>query len=180
MTVGIDIYTKIYQKDVNNYIIEDDKGNIEVKGGYVSQFYQDEKDAELRNTSRILDFAIVNYFLYGIKPEETIFTCNDKSMFQIITKTGGTYDATYWKSSTGTKLVNKVNRVFASKNKLHGNLYKSKQVTKKTGETVTQYDSIASLPEHCVVDNKNNLMINAIDKQWYVDMAYKKINDFKE
>ena len=180
MTVGIDIYTKIYQKDVNNYIIEDDKGNIEVKGGYVSQFYQNEKDVELRNTSRILDFAIVNYFLYGIKPEETIFTCNDKSMFQIITKTGGTYDATYWKSSTGTKLVNKVNRVFASKNKLHGNLYKSKQVTKKTGETVTQYDSIASLPEHCIVDNKNSLLINAIDKQWYVDMAYKKINDFKE
>ena len=180
MTVGIDIYTKIYQKDVNNYIIEDDKGNIEVKGGYVSQFYQNEKDAELRNTSRILDFAIVNYFLYGIKPEETIFTCNDKSMFQIITKTGGTYDSTYWKSSTGTKLVNKVNRVFASKNKLHGNLYKSKQVTKKTGEIVTQYDSIASLPEHCIVDNKNNLLINAIDKQWYVDMAYKKINDFKE
>ena len=101
-------------------------------------------------------------------------------MFQIITKTGGTYDATYWKSSTGTKLVNKVNRVFASKNKLHGNLYKSKQVTKKTGETVTQYDSIASLPEHCIVDNKNSLLINAIDKQWYVDMEYKKINDFKE
>ena len=180
MTVGIDIYTKIYQKDVNNYIIEDDKGNIEVKGGYVSQFYQDEKDAGLRNTSRIVDFAIVNYFLNGIKPEETIFTCNDKSMFQIITKTGGTYDATYWKSSTGTKLVNKVNRVFASKNKLHGNLYKSKQVNKKTGETVTQYDSIASLPDHCIVDNKNNLLINAIDKQWYVDIAYKKINDFKE
>lgn len=180
MTVGIDVYTKIYQKDVNNYIIEDDKGNIEVKGGYVSQFYQNEKDAGLRNTSRIVDFAIVNYFLNGIKPEETIFTCNDKSMFQIITKTGGTYDATYWKSSTGTKLVNKVNRVFASKNKLHGNLYKSKQVNKKTGETVTQYDSIASLPDHCIVDNKNNLLINAIDKQWYVDIAYKKINDFKE
>ena len=180
MTVGIDVYTKIYQKDVNNYIIEDDKGNIEVKGGYVSQFYQNEKDAGLRNTSRIVDFAIVNYFLNGINPEETIFTCNDKSMFQIITKTGGTYDATYWKSSTGTKLVNKVNRVFASKNKLHGNLYKSKQVNKKTGETVTQYDSIASLPDHCIVDNKNNLLINAIDKQWYVDIAYKKINDFKE
>ena len=68
MTVGIDIYTKIYQKDVNNYIIEDEYGNIETKGAYVKQFESD----GLRNTTRILDKAVVNYFLYGTKPEDII------------------------------------------------------------------------------------------------------------
>ena len=94
-------------------------------------------------------------------------------MFQIICKTGGTYTDTIWKSDKGNVKTNRVNRVYASKNHNHGNLYKV-----KTGEKVRN-DSIANLPEHCIVDNEDKLTINDIDKQWYIDMAIKRINDFK-
>ena len=40
-------------------------------------------------------------------------------------------------------------------------------------------DSIASLPEHCVVDNTNQLSLDDIDLNWYISEAYKRINDFK-
>ena len=39
-------------------------------------------------------------------------------------------------------------------------------------------DSIANLPKHCVVDNNNELTINDIDKQWYIDEAKKRIDSF--
>ena len=69
--------------------------------------------------------------------------------------------------------VNNVNRVYSSKNENDGNLYKTKYV----GELVRK-DSIANLPNHCVVDNGNNLRINDIDKSWYIEQTYKRINDF--
>jgi hypothetical protein len=34
------------------------------------------------------------------------------------------------------------------------------------------------LPEHCIIDNDNHLSITDVDKQFYIDMAQKRINDF--
>jgi hypothetical protein len=34
------------------------------------------------------------------------------------------------------------------------------------------------LPEHCIIDNDNHLTIADVDKQFYIDMAKKRINDF--
>lgn len=171
MTVGIDIYTKIYQKDVNNYIIEDEYGNIETKGAYVKQF----ESNGLRNTTRILDKAVVNYFLYGTKPEDIIKNEKDVFMFQYITKTGRSYGDTVWETKDGLIAVNNVNRVYASKKETDGKLLKIKEID---GITI-RCDSIASLPEHCVVDNTNQLSLDDIDLNWYISEAYKRINDFK-
>lgn len=164
----------VWQKDVNNYIMTFEDGHVKVKGGYVGQY----QSSAIRNTSRILDTAVVEYFTKGISPIDTIMNCDDKYMFQIITKTGGTYTSTYWKKDNGDIKVNKVNRVYASKNNKYGNLYKTK-IVEKNNEKIIRKDSIANLPEHCVVDNNDTLNINDIDKNWYINMAMKRINDFK-
>ena len=166
----IDSCTGVWQKDVNNYIMTFDDGHVKVKGGYVSQY-----DGEgIRNTNRIVDVAVVDYFIKGVDPAKTIMDCMDKYMFQIITKTGGTYEETYWKHKDKDIKVNKVNRVYASKDESYGNLYKVKYTNNKI-----RHDSIANLPEHCIVDNSDTISIDDINKSWYINMAWKRIKDFK-
>lgn len=175
MTTEIDICDAIYQKDVNNYIMvmkKGDKIKIKTKGAYVKQF----ESKDLRNTTRILDEAVVRYFLENKLPQDTINECDDLFMFQYITKTGHSYGNTVWEKEPNKLVaVNNVNRVYASKVDTHGNLLKIKEINGLTIRT----DSIANLPVHCIVDNKNELSINDIDKNWYIDIAWKRINDFK-
>jgi hypothetical protein len=163
-------FKKIWQKDVNNYIIVDENDNIKVKGGYVAQY-----EPSLRNNARILDIATVEYFVKGVKPEETVNKATDIFLFQYITKTGRTYDTTYWQHQGAEVEVNNVNRVYSSKDTTDGTLFKIKRVG-----NITRKDSIANLPPHCVVDNGNKLTIDQIDKTWYIDQAYKRIHDFME
>ena len=171
LSSDIDICKGIWQKDVNNYIMiinKKGKDKIKVKGAYVAQY----DGSGLKNSNRICDIAVVDYFVKGISPEETIGKATDKYLFQIITKTGGTYSETEWMSDKGIVKVNKVNRVYASKNFQFGKLFKIKYLEK------IRRDSIANLPEHCYVDNKDILDIKDIDRKWYIDMAWKRITDF--
>ena len=66
--------------------------------------------------------------------------------------------------------VQKVNRVYASKNPNMGTLVKV-----KPDGTVGK---IGGLPESCIIDNKNKLSLDAVDKSWYVALAKKYISDY--
>lgn len=97
-TMEIDEVRKIYQKDVNNYVMlggidKNGKDVIKVKGAYVSDFGGGDFK---HNTMSIVCDAIVDYFLYGIPVEETIMDCDDIQKFQMIAKTGRTYQDVIW------------------------------------------------------------------------------------
>lgn len=175
MMMEIEVAEGIWQKDVNNYILKED-GKIKVRGGYV---YQAKVGAAnhggtmIRNTKSIIDDCVVSYFVYGIEPEQIIGDCDDLMKYQIITKTGGTYYKTVHQSAMGDKIVNKVNRVYATTDKRYGTLKKH-----KVKDGVLRVDTIASLPDHCYVDNNNMFDITKLDKSWYVNMAWSRINDF--
>lgn len=169
----IDVCNSIYQKDVNNYLITFEDGHIKSKGGYVGQYNRKGAD---RNVMQICDIAIVDYFAKNIAVEKTVNDCQDIFKFQIITKTGGTYGHTFWSSENGDIEIQRINRVYASKNHNHGNIYKTK-IDLKSGKI--RKDSVANVPEHSIVDNDNKLSINDIDKQWYIDIIKKRINDYK-
>ena len=66
--------------------------------------------------------------------------------------------------------VQKVNRVYAAKNPNMGTLVK----IKPDGSL----GKIGGLPDSVVIDNKNRLTIDSIDREWYVSLARKYINDF--
>lgn len=169
MKTKIDICTDIWQKDVNNYIMKLDNGKIKLKGSYVAQA----EEGTLKNSAKIVDIAVVKYFTEQIDPKVTINECKDKYLFQIITKTGGTYKETLWYNKGTLQKTNLVNRVYATKNKSQGKLYKL-----KIDKGKERKDSIANLPDNCLVDNKDIATIDMVDKKWYVDMAIKRINDF--
>lgn len=167
---------EVYQKDVNNYIMLDMKGNIKTKGGYVKN-YSVKKGKEkfgnfVSNSMTIIDEAIVKHLLFKTSVEDTILNCNDPMRFQITTKKGPTYKRVEWEINGEYITTNNVNRVFASNDDKYGKLMKVKQNGRR--------DTIASLPEHCFVYNKSidTFDMDLVDKYWYIREAKKRINDF--
>lgn len=164
ITLEVDVCTSIWQKDVNNYIMRFENGQIKTKGGYVSQY-----TPSIRNSMRIVDVAVVEYFTNNTPVRDTIYGSSNIYDFQIIKKTGSTYSATVWELDGVDRRVNKVNRLYASKKQHHGKLYKLKE---------NRRDAVANIPDHCVLDNANKLTLSEVDREWYVDMANKRIADF--
>ena len=66
--------------------------------------------------------------------------------------------------------VQRVNRVYASKNPNMGTLMKV-----KPDGTVGK---IGGLPDSCIIDNKNQLTLDTVDKSWYINLAKKYISDY--
>lgn len=76
-----------------------------------------------------------------------------------------------WDNYDGPRsAVQKVNRVYASTNPHMGTLVKV-----KPDGTVGK---IGGLPESCIIDNKNQLTLDAVDREWYVALAKKYISDY--
>ena len=108
--------------------------------------------------------------------EDTINACNDIFQFQIIAKAGAKYREAYHMVDGEKHPVQKVNRVYATKDVRCGKLFKVKAETDAAAK-------IEMLPEHCSIDNTatddpNHTTITQIDKDFYITMAKKRINDF--
>ena len=109
----------------------------------------------------------------NIPIEETINTCKDIIKFCFTAKTGNTFLKTYHYVNNEPRIVNKVNRVVASKDESLGTLKKFKI----TDEGTPRYDKIAEIPEHCRLLNEELQMIDDLDKEWYVSFAKNKLKE---
>ena len=102
-------YVEIFQKDVNNYVQVMDDGSVNVKGAVGLS-------RGLKNSKAVVSNAFINYLLSGKDYKEFINECQDLRQFQIITKTGHTFDETVVIDKDGNESkAQKVNRVFAVK-----------------------------------------------------------------
>ena len=197
----------IYQKDVNNYVMVDHKGKVKTKGAYVTFGIPPAGAFSINNNFTIVKEAVIAYFTKGTPVEETIYRCTDIHKFQIIAKAGGGYKAVYWVPSDfeerkdqwrkdnryrlGTvsgksvwkypsmlwrdydgprQELQKVNRVYAAKDPGLGSLVKV-----KPDGTVGK---IGNLPDSCVIDNRNRLTLDDVDRSWYIALANKYIEDY--
>lgn len=180
-----DIYIKVIQKDVNNYIIVpegelyDSKGEPrwKCKGAYVKKL------SEIDYNCAILNEALVNYFIHGTPVEETINGCNELIKFQRVDKIGSSYECIMYGDK---KLKEKVIRTFACTKDLPsvGKLKKDKKIkNKETGEYELKdsIEKIANTAPRCFIDNGNIIGKECpeyLDKQYYIDVANKRIDDF--
>ena len=184
-----DDFVKVIQKDVNNYIGITPDGKFKTKGGYVSLY----KGGNYKtNSLSIVHKAIVNYLVKGIPAETTIRECKDIFAFQQIVKTGGTYEGSYQYLNGERVPIQKVNRIYAVKDKKYGVVVKGKWISekrKKNKETgkmeSTPVDPpqwsetvISECPEHCFIDNENVLSVDDLDLDYYIDMANKRIDKY--
>lgn len=171
-----EIIEKYVQKDVNNYIALIGK-KIKTKGSMVKCYGGGNFES---NSTVVVANAIVDYFLYDIPVEETISKCDNILEFQFIAKTGSSYLTTFYSKFDGEnhikdyQEVQKVNRVYASKDKTKGTLYKY-----KSNDGVDRFDKIANIPMNCEIDNNNEMCIKSVDKSWYIDYTKYRINQFE-
>jgi len=167
-----DSVVRIAQKDVNNYVEVQPDGKAKAKGGYLVKGVSTVGAFNINNSCCIVATALKEYFVNGTPVEETINGCNDVFQFQIVAKAGAKYKEAYHLVDGEKQPVQKVNRVYATADERYGKLFKVKAEDDSTAK-------IESLPEHCIIDNDNHLTINDVDKTFYIEMANKRINDFK-
>ena len=166
-----DNIAQIAQKDVNNYVEVQPSGKFKCKGGYLVRGIAPAGAFNVNNNATIVAKALVEYFVNGTPPEDTINACDDMFQFQMIAKAGAKYREAYHMVDGEKVPVQKVNRIYATADPRYGKLFKVKAENDSEAK-------IEMLPEHCIIDNDNHLSITDVDKQFYIDMAKKRINDF--
>lgn len=166
-----DAVAKIAQKDVNNYVEVQPSGKAKAKGGYLVKGVAPAGAFNINNSCCIVATALKEYFVNGTPVEDTINGCEDIFQFQIVAKAGAKYKEAYHVVNGEKESVQKVNRVYATADTRYGKIFKVK--TEDESEA-----KIEMLPEHCIIDNDNQLTISDVDKTFYIEMARKRINDF--
>lgn len=164
-------FQKVFQGDVNNYVIVpagelfDRKGKPrwKAKGGYVKKLTDLDYDLPIVNK------AIIDYMLRGIPVEDTVANCTELKMFQKIVKVSSKYKHGLW----GTQILqDKCFRVFASTVKYDPGIYKQKEDGKP--------EKFANTPEHCFIVNEdvNGMEVpKKLDRAWYINMAKARLAD---
>lgn len=169
LMLEFDEYRKVFQKDVNNYVIVDADGNHKAKGAYVKKL------SELDYDLPIVNKAMVNFMVKGIPVEKTVLLCNDLKEFQQIKKISSKYECLiHGDFDRGVPLKEKCVRVFASKRDSDGGLFKIHGTTGRAAK-------VENTPEHCymVNDNVNGAVPDKrLNKRWYIDLANKRLKDF--
>lgn len=181
MEFEIDEYTKLIQKDVNNYIAVKKNGKLECKGAMVKF------NKPIDNDLPILNDAVRNYLAYDIPVEQTINECNEYIKFQKVIKLSAKYKEIWYgngvsgkdnkiTSINGELLKGKVHRVFASKRQSDGSIYKL-----KIEKGVKSYEQFANTPTHLFIDNEDvhdKSIPEYLDKEYYINEAKKRIDMF--
>lgn len=184
-----EIFSKVIQKDVNNYIGIMPDGKFKTKGGFVSLY----KGGNFKtNSLQIIHKAVVDYLVKGISPEDTINGETDIFKFQQIVKTGGTFEGSFHYVNGVREEIQKVNRIYAVKNPKYGQVVKGKWITEKrrkdkaTGKMVSEpvdppvwsESTVPECPAHTFIDNENVLTVDDLDKSYYIEMAKGRIDKY--
>ena len=181
-----DRIVKIIMRDVNNYaeIVQtgDNDYEIHYKGGELTRgehkfkwnkeqkiFEYSYKPSLNSNSMSIVSEALLKFLLFDIPIKETINKCDDIFRFMQISHLGSTYEKCVQESPDGDIELQRNNRIYAGL-KPSGTIIKVKPNGRR--------DSLANCPPNPIVDNGNKCTINDINKQWYIEFAQEKANDF--
>lgn len=175
LTLDKDMFREIWQKDVNNYIAVQPNGKVKVKGAIGLT-------GGMKVSKAIVSNAFINYLVAGKDYKEFIEECEDVRQFQIITKTGWSYDKTIKRDIEGNETnAQKVNRVFAVKDKTNAvELFKVKEgqlldiEADEFKDNISYTKGLANAPEYYTISNEaigEGITIDEIDKRYYIDQV---------
>lgn len=165
MRMEFEIFYKVFQKDVNNYVFVTPTGKTKTKGSYTKDLSKVDYDLPIINK------ALTAYMVQGIPIEKTINGCKDLIMFQKVIKLTGKYWAVW---HNGKFTFEKCYRVFASK--LSTDTYIGK--CKSQGATIEKF---ANTPEKCFIENGSihNTQIPAkLDRSWYINLVKERLSQY--
>ena len=165
LKMEFDEFRRVYQKDVNNYVMIRGDGTYKSKGAYVKKLSR--LDYELP----IVNKAIVERLVHDVEVEKTINECDELKQFQMIVKASSKYYGLWYGEN---KLDEKCVRAFASINKSDMGLFKRKSPHATS-------EKVAGTPDNCFIvnDNVEGMRVpDKLDKQWYIDLALKRLEAF--
>lgn len=166
MVMEIERFTKLVQKDVNNYLAVGENGKVKRRGAYIKEL------SDLDYDLPIVNKALVVYFLDGTPIEKTIGDCNELREFQKVVKVSNKYA---FGTHNGKKLAERTFRVFASSDE--NDTYIGK--CKSEGATNEKF---ANTPERCFIENGDITGVTCenypLDKTWYINLAKKRAGDY--
>ena len=169
MVLAFDYIKEIWQKDVNNYVFRQFDGKVERQGAYVKELKAIDNDLPIVNK------ALVNYMLKGVPVEDTINNCDSLIDFQKICKLSSKFD---YVEHNDRVYTNKCYRIFADKRSTADKVCKVK-LKGKNGKM--QYNKFENTSVHSFIDNGHIVGVKVpeyLDKQFYIDMANKRLEQY--
>lgn len=169
---------RTWQRDVNNYIIvksEIDKKTGKKKIKNIGEWLKDDYHKWGYGTVGTLSFfacakAAINYLIDGTDLVNSLVANKDLSDFCMYPKKGPSFREVVHRMADGSEIkLNRCNRIYASKDKNYGKLYKVKY---RLG--IKSYNAMPNSPDNC--KTLNNALYNYnfkdiqkdIDYMWYI------------
>ena len=162
---------KVWIKDVNNLLMVKTNGDVKTVGGYLNYGISMKGAWNVNNNAPVLKKAVIEYFVNDTPVEKTVHDDQDIFDFQFIAHAGQKYKEAYQMVDGERIHLQKTNRVYATSDERYGTIMK----VKADGSMEAK---IPNLPEHCLIDNNNELTIDDIDKSFYIETAKKRIDDY--
>ena len=168
--MSYDEFSCMYSKDVNNYVGIRPDGSYHSKGAYVKDLNPLDYDLPIVNE------AVKDYILKKIPVENTVLGCKELIKFQKVVKLSDKYKwVEHEKGYSKEKFDNKCYRVFASKDQRDGRILKC--------DGVRNPAKFGNTPDRCFIVNDDITKAKTdwfpqLDKQYYIDLAKKRLEDF--
>lgn len=165
MGLEFDEFTRVYQKDVNNYVLVAADGSMKTKGAYVKKLGPLDYDLAVVNK------ALVEYMVHGVPVEDTIAADDDLIDYQRVVKVSGKYK---YGVHGHERLTDRCFRVFASTRESDGMVGRV-----KTGKA--KPEKFGNTSEHSFIDNGDvhgKKCPSYLDKSWYIQLAKTRLAQF--
>lgn len=165
MGLEFDEFTRVYQKDVNNYVLVAADGSMKTKGAYVKKLGPLDYDLAVVNK------ALVEYMVHGVPVEDTIAADDDLIDYQRVVKVSGKYK---YGVHGHERLTDRCFRVFASTRESDGMIGRVKAGKAKP-------EKFGNTSEHSFIDNGDvhgKKCPGYLDKDWYIQLAKTRLAQF--
>lgn len=165
MGLEFDEFTRVYQKDVNNYVLVAADGSMKTKGAYVKKLGPLDYDLAVVNK------ALVEYMVHGVPVEDTIAADDDLIDYQRVVKVSGKYK---YGVHGHERLTDRCFRVFASTRESDGMIGRVKAGKAKP-------EKFGNTSEHSFIDNGDvhgKKCPPYLDKSWYIQLAKTRLAQF--
>lgn len=165
MDLEFDEFTRVYQKDVNNYVLVAADGSMKTKGAYVKKLGPLDYDLAVVNK------ALVEFMVHSVPVEDTIAADDDLIDYQRVVKVSGKYK---YGVHGHERLTDRCFRVFASTRKSDGMIGRVKAGKAKP-------EKFGNTSEHSFIDNGDvhgKKCPCYLDKSWYIQLAKTRLAQF--
>lgn len=165
MGLEFDEFTRVYQKDVNNYVLVAADDSMKTKGAYVKKLGPLDYDLAVVNK------ALVEFMVHGVPVEDTITADDDLIDYQRVVKVSGKYK---YGVHGHERLTDRCFRVFASTRASDGMVGRVKAGKAKP-------EKFGNTSEHSFIDNgdvHSKKCPDYLDKAWYIQLAKTRLAQF--